>query len=115
LFIDESTAVFGWFLFHFTYFSLFFYSCGAKGIHEAVEGDFLDFHSLPLLNPYMVSVLHSDLCIIQAEPRQLFLLQPNLSASWLFHRAMSVRPQISVSPTFVNELLFANFQSMQVT
>jgi hypothetical protein len=42
-------------------------------------------------------------------------LQPNLSASWLFHRAMSVRPQISVSPTFVNELLFANFQSMQVT
>uniref|UniRef100_A0A0A9GJV3 Uncharacterized protein n=1 Tax=Arundo donax TaxID=35708 RepID=A0A0A9GJV3_ARUDO len=38
---------------------------------------------------------------------------PNLSASWLFQRAMSVRPPISVSSTFVNELLFANFQSMQ--
>ncbi|GJN03542.1 hypothetical protein PR202_ga20997 [Eleusine coracana subsp. coracana] len=63
----------------------------SNGIHEAVEGDFLDFHSLRLLNPYM----------------------PNLSASWLFQRAMSVRPQTNVSPTFVNELLFANFQSMQ--
>ncbi|TVU05828.1 hypothetical protein EJB05_49012, partial [Eragrostis curvula] len=63
----------------------------SNGIHEAVEGDFLDVHSLRLLNPYM----------------------PNLSASWLFQRAMSVRPQMSVSPTFVNELLFANFQSMQ--
>ncbi|XP_062196200.1 uncharacterized protein LOC133899239 isoform X1 [Phragmites australis] len=63
----------------------------AKGIYEAVEGDFLDAHSLRLLNPYM----------------------PNLSASWLFQQAMSVRPQINVSPTFINELLFANFQSMQ--
>ncbi|KAL6596224.1 hypothetical protein ACP70R_047588 [Stipagrostis hirtigluma subsp. patula] len=63
----------------------------SNGIYEAVEGDFLDTYSLRLLNPYM----------------------PNLSASWLFQRAMSVRPRVNVSPTFVNELLFANFQSMQ--
>ncbi|XP_012702500.1 uncharacterized protein LOC101779251 [Setaria italica] len=63
----------------------------SNGIYEAVEGDFLDAHSLRLLNPYM----------------------PNLSASWLFQRAMSVQPDINVSPTFINELLFANFQSMQ--
>ncbi|CAO2163330.1 unnamed protein product [Urochloa humidicola] len=63
----------------------------SNGIYEAVEGDFLDTHSLRLLNPYM----------------------PNLSASWLFQQAMSVRPHINVSPTFINELLFSNFQSMQ--
>ncbi|KAL6598599.1 hypothetical protein ACP70R_046298 [Stipagrostis hirtigluma subsp. patula] len=63
----------------------------SNGIYEAVEGDFLDTYSLRLLNPYM----------------------PNLSASWLFQRAMSIRPRVNVSPTFVNELLFANFQSMQ--
>ncbi|CAO2206770.1 unnamed protein product [Urochloa humidicola] len=63
----------------------------SNGIYEAVEGDFLDAHSLRLLNPYM----------------------PNLSASWLFQRAMSVRPHVNVSPTFINELLFSNFQSMQ--
>uniref|UniRef100_J3MT22 Uncharacterized protein n=1 Tax=Oryza brachyantha TaxID=4533 RepID=J3MT22_ORYBR len=63
----------------------------STGIYEAVSGDFLDARSLQLLNPYM----------------------PNLSASWLFHRAMSARPQINVAPTFINDLLFANFQSMQ--
>uniref|UniRef100_A0A0E0QJ53 Uncharacterized protein n=1 Tax=Oryza rufipogon TaxID=4529 RepID=A0A0E0QJ53_ORYRU len=63
----------------------------SNGIYEAVSGDLLDARSLQLLNPYM----------------------PNLSASWLFQRAMSARPQIDVSPTFINELLFANFESMQ--
>uniref|UniRef100_A0A0E0IBZ9 Uncharacterized protein n=1 Tax=Oryza nivara TaxID=4536 RepID=A0A0E0IBZ9_ORYNI len=65
----------------------------SNGIYEAVSGDLLDARSLQLLNPYMV--------------------RPNLSASWLFQRAMSARPQIDVSPTFINELLFANFESMQ--
>ncbi|KAG8047242.1 hypothetical protein GUJ93_ZPchr0008g12539 [Zizania palustris] len=64
----------------------------SNGIYEAVSGDLLDAPSLQLLNPYM----------------------PNLSASWLFQRAMSARPHINVSPTFINELLFANFQSMQI-
>ena len=31
---------------------------GIAGVYEAVSGDFLDAHSLRLLNPYMVSVLH---------------------------------------------------------
>uniref|UniRef100_J3MT21 Uncharacterized protein n=1 Tax=Oryza brachyantha TaxID=4533 RepID=J3MT21_ORYBR len=63
----------------------------STGIYEAVSGDLLDARSLQQLNPYM----------------------PNLSASWLFQRAMSARPQINVAPTFINDLLFANFQSMQ--
>ncbi|KAF0899097.1 hypothetical protein E2562_013336 [Oryza meyeriana var. granulata] len=63
----------------------------STGIYEAVSGDLLDARSLQLLNPYM----------------------PNLSASWLFQRAMSARPQIDISPTFINDLLFANFDSMQ--
>ncbi|KAJ3707562.1 hypothetical protein LUZ61_011267 [Rhynchospora tenuis] len=63
----------------------------STGIHEAMAGGFLDKDSLSLLNPYM----------------------PNLSASWLFQRAMSARPNSGVSSSFINELLFANFQSMQ--
>jgi hypothetical protein len=51
----------------------------------------------------------------EVEAYSVLVLQPNLSASWLFQRAMSVRPHVNVSPTFINELLFANFQSMQVT
>ncbi|KAL2224626.1 UNVERIFIED_CONTAM: hypothetical protein Sindi_2929700, partial [Sesamum indicum] len=39
--------------------------------------------------------------------------QPNLSASWLFQRAMSAKKQSDVLPTFINELLYANFESMQ--
>ncbi|XP_075479805.1 uncharacterized protein LOC142520631 isoform X3 [Primulina tabacum] len=61
------------------------------GIYEAVSNDFLDARSLSLLNPYM----------------------PNLCSAWLFQRAMSAKKQSNVSPNFINELLFANFQSMQ--
>ncbi|WOL20226.1 hypothetical protein Cni_G29030 [Canna indica] len=61
----------------------------SAGIHEAVTGNFLDAYSLSLLNPYM----------------------PNLSASWLFQRAMSAREH--TSPTFINELLYYNFEAMQ--
>ncbi|XP_054819149.1 uncharacterized protein LOC129318422 [Prosopis cineraria] len=63
----------------------------SEGIYEAISGDYLDSHNLSLLNPYM----------------------PNLSASWLFQRAMSAKPQSNVSPDFINELLYANFNSMQ--
>ncbi|XP_072995386.1 uncharacterized protein [Typha latifolia] len=63
----------------------------STGIYEAMAGDFLDAQSLCLLNPYM----------------------PNLSASWLFQRAMSARPDANVSSTFINELLYVNFQSMK--
>ncbi|EOX93300.1 Lycopene beta/epsilon cyclase protein isoform 3 [Theobroma cacao] len=63
----------------------------SNGIYEAINGDFLDSYSLSLLNPYM----------------------PNLSASWLFQRAMSAKKQTNVSPEFINELLDINFKSMQ--
>ncbi|KAL9453697.1 hypothetical protein AB3S75_009329 [Citrus x aurantiifolia] len=63
----------------------------STGVYEAVRGDFVDSYSLSLLNPYM----------------------PNLSASWLFQRAMSAKQQSDVSPDFINELLFVNFQCMQ--
>ncbi|XP_057460964.1 uncharacterized protein LOC130751375 isoform X4 [Actinidia eriantha] len=63
----------------------------STGIYEAITDDLLDSHNLSLLNPYM----------------------PNLSASWLFQRAMSAKKQPNVSPDFINELLYVNFQSMQ--
>lgn len=63
----------------------------STGIYEAINGNFLDAHNLSLLNPYM----------------------PNLSTSWLFQRAMSAKEPSNVSPDFINELLYANFQSMQ--
>ncbi|KAL6135211.1 hypothetical protein ACLB2K_067439 [Fragaria x ananassa] len=63
----------------------------STGIYEAIDGDFLDSHNLSLLNPYM----------------------PNLSSSWLFQRAMSAKEPSNVSPDFINELLYANFRSMQ--
>ncbi|XP_041008513.1 uncharacterized protein LOC121252778 [Juglans microcarpa x Juglans regia] len=63
----------------------------STGICEAINGDFLDPYNLSLLNPYM----------------------PNLSASWLFQRAMSAKHQSNVPPGFINELLHVNFQSMQ--
>ncbi|KAJ6723731.1 LYCOPENE BETA/EPSILON CYCLASE PROTEIN [Salix koriyanagi] len=63
----------------------------SAGVYEAINGDFLDASSLSLLNPYM----------------------PNLSASWLFQRAMSAKKNSNVPPEFINELLHVNFQSMQ--
>ncbi|KAL4588966.1 hypothetical protein LXL04_001867 [Taraxacum kok-saghyz] len=63
----------------------------SNGIHEAINGNLLDSDNLSLLNPYM----------------------PNLSASWLFQRAMSARKETGVPPDFINELLYANFISMQ--
>ncbi|KAG6420415.1 hypothetical protein SASPL_116942 [Salvia splendens] len=63
----------------------------SAGIHEAINNDLLDSKSLSLLNPYM----------------------PNLSSSWLFQRAMSAKRHSNVSPAFINELLYANFASME--
>ncbi|WJX21065.1 hypothetical protein P8452_10539 [Trifolium repens] len=65
--------------------------CFNEGIHEAISGDYLDSYNLSLLNPYM----------------------PNLSASWLFQRAMSAKKQSDVPEDFINELLYANFSCMQ--
>uniref|UniRef100_M4E292 FAD dependent oxidoreductase domain-containing protein n=1 Tax=Brassica campestris TaxID=3711 RepID=M4E292_BRACM len=63
----------------------------SNGIYEAIDGDLLDSDSLSKLNPYM----------------------PNLSASWLFQRAMSAKQKLDVSPSFTNELLHVNFTCMQ--
>ncbi|KAJ0261984.1 Lycopene beta/epsilon cyclase protein [Hirschfeldia incana] len=63
----------------------------SNGIYEAIDGDILDSDSLSKLNPYM----------------------PNLSASWLFQRAMSAKQNLDVSPSFTNELLHVNFSCMQ--
>ncbi|KMZ69016.1 hypothetical protein ZOSMA_223G00130 [Zostera marina] len=63
----------------------------SDGIYEAVSGNFLDSSSLSLLNPYM----------------------PNLSSSWMFQKAMSANSRTGVSPGFINELLYANFSSME--
>ena len=37
---------------------------------------------------------------------------PGLSAAWMFQRAMSVRPNHSSNPNFINRLLGVNFRSM---
>ncbi|XP_074312008.1 uncharacterized protein LOC141647636 isoform X2 [Silene latifolia] len=63
----------------------------SSGIYEAMKGSFTDSYSLSLLNPYL----------------------PNLSASWLFQRAMCAKQQPDVSPSFINDLLHVNFQSME--
>ncbi|MED6170536.1 hypothetical protein PIB30_031995 [Stylosanthes scabra] len=63
----------------------------SSGIYEAMNGDYLESQDLSLLNPYM----------------------PNLSASWLFQRAMSAKKHTSVPEDFINELLYANFNCMQ--
>lgn len=63
----------------------------AHGISESLEEDFLDKGSLTLLNPYM----------------------PNLSASWLFQKAMSTQTDSVERMDFINTLLATNFQCMQ--
>jgi hypothetical protein len=63
----------------------------SNGVAEALEVDMLDRRSLALLNPYL----------------------PNLSAVWMYQRAMSVRLDIKSSPHFINTLLSVNFQCMQ--
>ncbi|XP_072078357.1 uncharacterized protein [Arachis hypogaea] len=63
----------------------------SSGIYEAMNGDYLESQDLSLLNPYM----------------------PNLSASWLFQRAMSAKEHTNVPEDFINELLYTNFNCMQ--
>ncbi|KAI5083974.1 hypothetical protein GOP47_0000143 [Adiantum capillus-veneris] len=63
----------------------------AHGISESLEEDLLDKGSLALLNPYM----------------------PNLSASWLFQKAMSAQTKTVVNNNFINTLLATNFHCMQ--
>ena len=59
-------------------------------ISEALDNDCLHKDDLGEINAYM----------------------PNLSASWMFQKAMSVRPGQKPNPEFVNRLLATNFQIM---
>ncbi|KAL2250103.1 UNVERIFIED_CONTAM: hypothetical protein Sindi_2484000 [Sesamum indicum] len=67
---------------------------------------------------YLTSFRPQYIMLITSNPTEydlysLGMLVPNLSASWLFQRAMSAKRQFDVLPTFINELLYANFESMQ--
>lgn len=59
-------------------------------VTDAVTDDCLSKEELSYINPYM----------------------PNLSAAWMFQKAMSVRMGASVDSKFVNRLLATNFQVM---
>jgi len=61
---------------------------GAVG--EALDNDLLTKKDLAAINPYT----------------------PNLSAAWMFQKAMSVRPGQDVDSKFVNRLLATNFKEM---
>ena len=86
------------------------------GIYEAITGNFLDSYNLSLLNPYMVRVFCNWFSnfYYTISSMNICSMQPNLSAAWLFQRAMSAKQQYDVSPDFISELLYVNFQSMQV-
>ena len=62
----------------------------STGISEALEHDLLHKDDLGEINAYT----------------------PNLSAAWMFQKAMSVRMGQKVDPKFVNRLLATNFDVM---
>jgi lycopene cyclase CruP len=62
-----------------------------EGVQDALKSDALSVNELALLQPY----------------------QPNLSVTWLFQRAMSVRANQVLKPNQINELLSVVFQAME--
>lgn len=62
----------------------------SNAIADAMESDCMNKDDLGTINPYT----------------------PNLSAAWMFQKAMSVRPGQKVDPKFVNRLLATNFKVM---
>ncbi|MGB8700819.1 MAG: FAD-binding oxidoreductase [Thermosynechococcaceae cyanobacterium] len=63
----------------------------SQGLHEALSSDALSQPDLALIQPY----------------------QPNLSVTWLFQRAMSVRTNQTLAPHQINTLLSVVFQAME--
>jgi lycopene cyclase CruP len=61
-----------------------------NGVHDTLTADALSKSDLASIQPY----------------------QPNLSVTWLFQRAMSVRPQQTLAPNQINDLLSTIFQAM---
>jgi lycopene cyclase CruP len=62
-----------------------------EGVQDALNSNTLSVNDLALLQPY----------------------QPNLSVTWLFQRAMSVRANQVLQPNQINELLSVVFQAME--
>ncbi len=60
------------------------------GVHDALQADALTITDLALIQPY----------------------QPNLSVTWLFQRAMSVRAKQVLTPNQINDLLSTVFKAM---
>ena len=98
-----------------------------KGIYKAISGNFLDAHNLSLLNPYMVSVLFSVLAqkiryfnFLSSGKKKVqnlyydLIIAAQLQCFLVVHRAMSAKQETNVPPDFINELLYANFRSMQL-
>lgn len=56
--------------------------------------------------------LDSD-CLHKDDLGEINAYQPNLSAAWMFQKAMSVRMGEKVDPKFVNRLLATNFKCME--
>ncbi|XP_049934620.1 uncharacterized protein LOC116257203 isoform X3 [Nymphaea colorata] len=77
----------------------------------------------PVLHPFLQDVVQfwplarTLGTIVLSQPQILpsIFKQPNLSPSWLFQKAMSAQSDANVSPDFINELLYVNFQSMKVS
>jgi hypothetical protein len=51
-------------------------------------------------------------CLNKDDLGEINAYQPNLSAAWMFQKAMSQRMGQKVDPTFVNRLLAVNFEQM---
>jgi lycopene cyclase CruP len=63
----------------------------SEGVQDALRSEALSTQDLALLQPY----------------------QPNLSVTWLFQQAMSVRQNQTLAPNQINDLLSVVFQSME--
>jgi hypothetical protein len=64
--------------------------------------------------PFFLKGLTNSSTLHETKHQYFCLMQPNLSASWLFQRAMSAKKQSDVPEDFINELLYANFSCMKV-
>lgn len=69
---------------------------------------YFGFHLFSHLAAFKVQNLNANTSLC------LLLGQPNLSAVWMYQRAMSVPVDIESPPDFINNLLSINFKCMEV-
>jgi flavin-dependent dehydrogenase len=60
-----------------------------------------------------ISEALDDDCLHKDDLAEVNAYTPNLSAAWMFQKAMSVRPGQKVDPKFINRLLATNFEVME--